>query len=89
MIVICYPAMAGSFSFIASFSWLVSGAVNKAVKFKAVLLASKSNILYRLNPSTKGFTSDASLVPFKAVLSWARFSQTQPSQEQRPVGLVE
>ena len=66
MIVICCPAMAGGFSFIASFSWLVSGMVNKAVKFKAVLLASKSNIFYCLNPSTRGFTADPSIVPFKA-----------------------
>ena len=74
MIVICYPATAGGFYFIASFSWLVSRVVNKAVKFKAVLLASKSNIFYRLNPSTKGFTADPSIVLFRATLSWARFS---------------
>ena len=60
------------FSSIASFSWLVSEAVNKAVKFKAALLAFKSNIFYHPNPSTRGFTADLPSVLFTAAISWAR-----------------
>ena len=44
MLVIRFPAMAGGPFFLLLFiSGIVSGAVNKAVQFKAVLLASKSN----------------------------------------------
>ena len=63
MLVICDPATSGGFSsFVAYLVGIVSGAVNKAVQFKAVLLAFKSNIFYHPNPSTRGFITNPPLV---------------------------
>ena len=74
MLVICCPASAGGFLFLLLLHLvdLFPEQVNKAVKFKAVLLASKSNIFYHPNPSTKGFTVDPSFMPFTTAISWDR-----------------
>ena len=70
----CFGRRFFSFFLLLHLVGIVSVVVNKAVKFKAVLLAFKSNIFYRLNPSTKGSITDPPLVPFEAALSWAMFS---------------
>ena len=48
--------------------------LHKAVQFKVILLASKSQHLYRPNPSTKGFITDPLRVQIiKVECSWTRF----------------
>ena len=57
MLVICNPALAGGsfLSFVACLAGIVSGVVNKAVQFKAVLLA--------LNPTSLTIRTLAQRVP--------------------------